>query len=442
MHVQDNDASSNPVVSITSPSNNSTLSGKITVSVSSSSSDILSDVRLFIDGEVQWGSDDGTNFTVNTCEWPNGPHVLLVTAKSQSDLEGQANGVTVLYGRSVSPYVNVRFNNPITRVDLSEPFFEPALGQTQQVSAVFPANVDWSLQIQDANSNTVRTVSGSGASMSFNWDGNNNSGASIPDGGYTYLITAQTNGLPMPQIESEGDTNAPPMPMSANLSTETSAAEWYPTSARQALEAGWDHYFITPPPMPPVKTNGVWMHWEDVYGSQPLTEVDILPSLSQRSMGATTMNSGTVQTDDASGNYGGPASQSTRAPERKPRIGVKGEAGSFGICYKTYGTNGFSSPHPMTGWPYPLPTYVAIDGQSRTAQTVDRPIPEFKTIATDLSELMQKKGKWRQAFVKPNDQWSTTDIQKTSLGGNSIFNTCNFGLLMTHGSFASQGSTG
>ena len=47
---------------------------------------------------------------------------------------------------------------------------------------------------------------------------------------------------------------------------------------------------------------------------------------------------------------------------------------------------------------------------------------------------------WKYAFIKADSYWDAPDIKKTSLGGRSIFNTCNFGLLMTHGSYGNDGT--
>jgi hypothetical protein len=453
MLAQANDAATNPIVSVTSPTDGTVLSGDVTVSVSGSTSDILGEIRLYVDGEEQWLSLSGTNsqgtnvFVINTCEWLNGPHVIYATAKSQSGFEGVANGEAITYGRSVSSYLNVSFSNLITHIDLSERFFEPALGQTQHVSATFAANVNWTLQIQDASSNTVRTGTGSGAAMGFDWDGTGDGGVSIPDGAYTYLFTAETNGLAMPFMEPPpGDTNPPPPMFSASTSGEMTD-NWFPTSAREAVAVGWGFFYMQPPPMPPVKTNDVWMNWKDVYGPQPLTIAEIpLPTkqLYLRSLGmasATTLDGGALQQDSATSSYSGAASQSTRAPKRKPRVGVKGEAGTFGMCYKTYGTNGFGSNHPITGWPYPLPTSVAIDGQTRTQQTVDRSVPSFKPFAEGFSQVMQQKG-WKQSFCKGDGQWTAATVKKAAAGGTNIFNTVNFGILMTHGSYGNDGTTG
>jgi len=189
-----NTSPTNPTVSIMLPSNGASLSGGVTMSVSSSSPEIITEVHLYIDGEDQWMSDDGTNFFINTCEWPNGPHVIFATAKSQSTIDGNTFGAGATYGRAVSPVVNVTFSNLVSSFDFSQWFFEPSLGQTQQVSASFAANVNWTLEIQDANSNDVLSVSGSGANMLYNWDGTGTNELAIPDGVYSYLLTAHTNG--------------------------------------------------------------------------------------------------------------------------------------------------------------------------------------------------------------------------------------------------------
>lgn len=51
--VEGNTSVSNPIVSISFPTNGNSLSGDVTVSVSASSGDILSGVKLYVDGEEQ-----------------------------------------------------------------------------------------------------------------------------------------------------------------------------------------------------------------------------------------------------------------------------------------------------------------------------------------------------------------------------------------------------
>jgi len=438
MLVQANDSPSNPSVSIVTPTNGASVSGDVTIQVSASSDEILSDVKLFVDGEEQWASSDGTNFIINTCEWANGQHTLFATAKSQSGFEGVANGGVITYGRSVSSYVNLNYDNLISQINLSEPYFEPALGQTQNVTAYFTLNSDWTLTIQDKYNNSVRTVTGSGNYLNFAWDGTGSGETNIPDGIYTYQITAQANGQPNQQLVSSGSADSgggfiSPMLSRANsVSDIDSATQLYITTPDGS--GGVLPLAIYPPGF---DTNGLI-----VFEATPL-EVKSLVAPPNTALRSTSMANMALLSNDATPNAGSsaPSNQSTTAPKRKPRVGVKGEVGTFGICYKTYGTNGFSSQHPLTGWPYPLQTKVAIDGQTPTATTVDYRILSNKQMADGFSQVMQK-GAWKPAFVKADNQWGANDIKKTSLGGNSIFNTCNFGLLMTHGSYANNNTQG
>ncbi|MCX6891856.1 MAG: DUF6345 domain-containing protein [Verrucomicrobia bacterium] len=417
-----NTSPSNPDISVVSPPDGATLSNTITLQVTASSSEILSEVRLYIDGEQQWPSDDGTNFIINTCEWPNGDHIVFATAASQSGLEGIANGGVITYGRAVSSYVRVAFNNLIASLAFSQPFFEPALGQTQQVTATFAAGVDWTLQIQDASSNTVRTATGSGVSMLYNWDGTGDGGSSIPDGVYTYLLSAQTNGQAYNQGSGGGiDTDPPPVP---SFGVQAESTDIFALAPNAACVVPLILY------PPGYDTNGF-----DIFEATWAEAT----ALNSPALERNTINLATFA--GVSSGYSGAASQSTRAPQRKPTSGVKGTSGTFGICYKTYATNGFASLHPRTGWPYPLPPRVAIDGQSRTAQTVDYRIRQYRYLARGFEAEMQKSG-WKTAFLKEEDQWSAADIKRPDRGGNSIFNTCNFGMLMTHGSYGNTGTTG
>src|ERR1700722_3270896 len=190
-----NTASPTLNVSISSPTNGATVSSNMTVSVNSISDFPIKMVKLYVDGQEMPPSVDGTNFVINTCEWPNGPHTLFATVKTESDFSGIPNVSSFpVFAETASSYVKVTFDNLITRFAFSQPYFDPDAGQTQQVSSVFAANVNWTLQIQDANTNTVRTVTGSGGSMSFGWDGTGDGGTNLPAGNYTYLLSAATNG--------------------------------------------------------------------------------------------------------------------------------------------------------------------------------------------------------------------------------------------------------
>ncbi len=432
-----------PSISITSPSNGVTVSGNLTVTVNASSSNDLVKTLLFVDGQEMPWSKDGTNFVINTCEWSNGTHVLFAVAKSQFGLEGTPGDTSVTYGRAVSPYVNVTFDNLITRFSWTIPYFEPALGQTQQVSALFAANVNWTLQIQDVNTNTVLATNGAGVSMLYNWTGTGQGGTNIADGVYTFLLSAYTNGGPYEVSGggSGGPTNGPPPPPSSasSVSSDSSSDSWYPKSAREALAAGLTSYYVEPPPMPPVEieTNGGWafVPWEDVYGPEPPIEVEIPLALQQRFL-----TSGSLDSVDSGASLGPlaldantPTNQSNRGPVRPPNIPGKGTIGTVGIGYQTYVTaSGTYTTPPILKTPPPIPTYIALDGRSQSQASQNEPWGSIKE-NTDLCNgftTTMKNGRYNATVVKVNDAFTSSDLK------TGAFNQVNVGLVALHGSYA------
>jgi len=408
----------NPTVIITSPTNGATLSGDVVFSVSATSPELITDVLLYIDGEQQWRTFGGTNFIVNTCEWLNGSHTIFAIAKSQSGIDGFTFGTSVTYGYATSPLINVTFNNLISEVDFSQPYFEPSLAETQQVTAQFAANCNWTLKIQNVNSNTVRHTSGSGGSMSFNWDGTGDGETNIPDGVYSYVIAAQTNGLPLSRGGSGGM-----MAMSDFGSTQSYVVDDSGNVVPLALyPPGFD-------------TTGFTIFDATASDIQSLRPEQNLST----SSAAMTSQSGAYFA--SSSPQAATSPQSTRAPKRKPRVGVKNSSGTFGICYNTYPYGAFSQ-EPRTGWPYPVqPQFVGLSGNPpSTAYHYFTPLKTMQPEVDGFSQCMKigYVGSYKPAFIKADGQWGPQDIEKSSLGGSSIFNTCNFGLLCTHGVYATH----
>lgn len=244
-----------PYVRITTPSSNAVVSGEITVSVVATSSLPILDHALYLDGLEMLESDDGTNYIINTCEWANGPHVLFAVAKGASGLGGFRGAPSIGHGRAASPYIPVVFSNYISEYYFSEPFFEPSLGQTQNVTAKFDAFSDWTLQIFDEYSNAVRTATGSGGAMSFAWDGTDDNGFGLADGVYYYTLSATEN--------------SSSMALMASMASFEAAQPVSPLKA--ALAEGRTSYFVQLPPLPPP--------WEEK-GSEPkYVEIKISDSI-------------------------------------------------------------------------------------------------------------------------------------------------------------------
>jgi hypothetical protein len=405
---------SNPTVAITSPTNGDVISANFTVTVNASSDQMLVDTILYVDGQEMPPSNDGTNFVINTCEWWNGAHTLFAVAKSQSSLEGLLNNSAITYGRWVSAYVTVTFSNLISEFAFSQPFFEPALGQTQAVTAMFAVNCDWTLQIQDVNSNTVRTATGSGTSMEFDWDGTGDGETNIPDGVYNYLLSVET--------DSESG-NAMMSRSGGRFSSLSSASVVDDSPELWAMSAEGDDAVPLALYPPGMDTNSLTI----ISATRSEIQTARLPATSSFARSAS------FKTQEASPSYSGPSSQSTLGPTRPPTNPVKGHVGTFGVAYQSY-ANGFTIHAPTSGWPFPLPVYVQLENYPYGSQFTLDPVKEFKSLANHFSSAMQHNG-WKLGFILADDELTEEDIEKTSLGGNSIFNSVDIGLLMGHGSY-------
>lgn len=200
-----------PQVFVTWPTNGVVLETNVVVSVSATGTTPIASIRLFVDGEeVDDGDPESTNFVVNTCEWSNGPHTIFAVAGSTTTLPSAPEvSADVRPAFAASPIVSVTFSNYVSRFFFSEPFFEPELGQTQNISAVFATNSNWTLTITDSSGTTNRTATGTGATMSFAWDGKGDGGASLSNDVYDFTLTATSVGSLL--ASSSGGTATSPL---------------------------------------------------------------------------------------------------------------------------------------------------------------------------------------------------------------------------------------
>lgn len=404
-----------PFVTISSPANGATVSGDLTISVTATSALPVLDIALFVDGQEMPSSDDGTNFVINTSEWPNGSHVLFATARAASALTGVPNQTGVTYGWKVSPYRNVTFSNYVSELSFSEPFFEPSLGQTQRVTAVFSANSSWTLQVLDVSDNPVRTATGTGKTMTFAWDGKGNGGASIPDGVYFYQVSAtQTSGGAAAPGGGSGGGGSPPSPGMA------------------AMAAGQTSYFIRPPPLPPVKQGGKWYAWEDLFGPQPPIEIRIPEEELETFNKSISPTKSSVMLAGGTGAAMAAAASTTKAPKRPPISPGKGVVSIFGIAYWTF-PGGRTNQPPPNGLPGGT---VSLDGQAGGAW-IASPVPDFALAAQGFSKVMTDK-RWKMGFHKSDNNLTKNELIRNDLAGYSgsnLFNRVNLGLFMSHGNF-------
>ena len=423
------DSNSNkPTVLITSPTNGQSLSGEATVVVFSYTDQATLSSKLFVDGEEMFSSvdstnysDGGTNFLIETyilktCEWPNGSHTIFATAKCASDISGPYNGSTILTAHSVSPYVPVSFDNLITRFSFSEPSFNPDAGQTQQVSAVFTANCNWTLEVQDESTNTVRSQTGSGSSMLFNWDGKGTNGISLPAGIYTYLLSVQTNGQQMMMVGANSGASLP----SASEIQETSQLwflqeQSYPVPL-QLLPSDFD-------------TNGLTIF------AATQSEIDSLVEAVEFSdQSKTLLGAGSLMNVEGDGEMFNSAfagsGQSARGSGRPPTNPIKGVVGLIAVAVQDYLPEMLSMLPPRNG----LPTQqrVALQGSTGAGN-----LPFYETHEEDEFLETMARGAWGKGFFKKNTQLKASDLRSAAANGSNAFNTngaC-LGLLSLHGAY-------
>ncbi len=403
-----------PFVSITSPTNGSVLSGQITVSVIATSSYPNVTMSLFVDGEEMDSSDDGTNYVINTCEWENGDHVLFATARAQSTLSGPSGSFSTDIGRAVTAYRSVTFDNLIHQIAFSEPFFEPSLGQTQKVTAAFAANVDWTLQILDESSNAVRTVTGSGSKLAFNWNGTGDGGTNIPDGVYMYLITAETNGLPAESGEEFGGGGGDPPSPGSNSSINS--------------EFNSDFLEILLPPLPEGLSYGLDEKGNEI--TSMMVERSSRNLTTQSSTFLESLESGNAFTSSFSSR-----SQSALAPTRPPTKPIKNAIGTVGIAYYEW-VGGANKNVPANG--------LGLLGNSGKVQIQGSynavhfdALPESRALATKFANKMAKGG-YKLSFNKSGTNLLARELKKSSLGGSNLFAGVNIGYFSDHGSFGTS----
>jgi hypothetical protein len=434
---QDSLASDEPTVSIITPTNGSAAVGELGITVvAATDQPILSGTELYVDGQQMQMADSTTNYTVgstnyemdtysiNTCEWGNETHTLYAIAESQSGFGDTLNSGPVATGHGVSSFVPVLFSNLITRISFSQPSFDPSSGETQQVSAVFAANSDWTLNIVDVNSNVVQTASGSGTFMSYDWDGTGIGETNLPNGIYYYYISAATNGEVDEVVTNDagGSGGSPISPDFAMSSGHSESSELW------AVAPGSENAVPLVLYPPGFDTNDLTIF------SASLSEVEAL-NASASPESDVAMDSGGGFSPAVSGGGSSAASQnSSSSPQRPPNNPVRGLAGTFGLAYDTYsgnGTNGFTLAPILNGLNIPG-DYVQIENIPPNRTTQAKPLPQYKAEANNFISQMQRWG-WNNTLLEVDGQLNINDL----IGNGTPFNNVNLGVLMFHGAYGS-----
>lgn len=188
-------ANDGPTAIISSPQANTVLRGGDVVPVFGTAAD----ANNFVSYRVEYGAGavptywyvitspsdvttpvvDARLATWNTASLTDSTYTLRLTARDATNPPATA-------------LVTVKLMT-ILNVLLNRQYFSPngdGLADTTTLTATLTLPADWTLTFKDAGGAVVRTFSGSGTSINQVWDGNNASGAVVPEGTYTYTLEA------------------------------------------------------------------------------------------------------------------------------------------------------------------------------------------------------------------------------------------------------------
>ncbi|MGH7989795.1 MAG: DUF6345 domain-containing protein [Limisphaerales bacterium] len=390
---------------------------------------VISGAKLYVDGQEMQMADSTTNwtdgstnyematFSINTCEWGNETHTLFATVQNQSGYSDVPNSAAISVGHGVSSFVPILFSNLITRISFSQPSFDPSSGQTQQVSAVFAANCDWTLNIVDINSNVVQTATGSGTSMLYNWDGTSN-GTNIPNGIYYYCINAETNGEADEVVTGGGSGGgSPPSP---DFAFSSSPELW-------AMSADGNDAVPLAIYPPGFDTNSL-----TIFSASPAEINAARESASSTSLSS--MDSGSFSPDASGGGSSAGSQGSSPAPQRPPNNPIKGIPGSFAVANDTYTANGSSgfNTGPLDNGLH-IGQHIAMDTFSAGATLNWGELPTHKAEGNNFISQMQHWG-WKNTINKIDDQLNINDLR----GSGSPFNNVDLGIFIGHGCYGTS----
>jgi hypothetical protein len=413
----------------------------------------MSSVGVFVDGQRLY-SVAAESFTVfiNSCEWPNGPHEIYATVTTvdggetlpDSDEATATNAANFAVGVSSSQFVT--FSNYISQFFVAVPFFDPSVGQTQEVVATFPEDTYWRLTVLDYQNSPVRQFTGQGSSLYAAWDGNDDSGNPLSDGYYDYYIEARPSQYGGLSSMVSSTMNAA-LSDSRSTSVATAAANsavFAPTPAAiqfPARSGGVSENVQIPSlnPTPPidavasaslaasVKSSRVISYdgTNELINGVPafLYPPEIQPSEWQLENSTLNALIGDFSPMDSSSDASWPdAVYTTQTPNRVPGNLFKHFAGTVGI--------GFQGHHPSS------PNFGLPPGEVISASHPPYgPLKTASAIANGFSIDMGLYG-WRTSFYLGDDNLNSTNLFPIdgpgSLGKTAFAAKCDLGLLVGH----------
>ena len=169
-----------PSISVVVPTNNFMARGDFPVTVEFGSPRPLSSIRIFVDGqEIESGLGISTNFVVNSCQFSNGVHQLFAVAELSTGAETTDEPFSYDTSFGVSPFVTVSFSNDISEFRASANFVSTDDGEHLRFSARLRQEFQWTLTITNTAGTVVKTFTGTGQTVTVDWDGFSSTGQRV-----------------------------------------------------------------------------------------------------------------------------------------------------------------------------------------------------------------------------------------------------------------------
>jgi len=384
-------------------------------------------VKILVGGFVV-GRSRGPTFTLQleTRLFPNGSHRVSVVAEDVGGIEStESHEVSPLASRGSSygvKNVNVVFDNTISNARVLYEFFRPELGQIQQIFALWSTPRTWRVDVGTQDGAIVfRSFSGSGTRVAVDWDGTD-AGGMRPNPQLIGYFFYDLGPAAQPPPPGGGSGGPPPSPGGQNTTapdSEGSDSAPYPSSAREAVLAGLTSYFLKPPPMPPVRTNGVFVPWEEVHGPMPPIEIGI--SDEERQAILTSLATESATATDAG------ADSPLAEGQAFALFGPFSLIGTFAVAGQGH--------HPRVDPFGRYPTPPRIGGNVRMSSDAPfgpwGPLKAPKTVVSECAAEFARMG-YSVLATKLDDDVQPEDLAQDPFGLPNIFNRANIGLYVGH----------
>lgn len=190
--------------------------------------------------------------------------------------------------------------------------------------------------------------------------------------------------------------------------------------------AGLTSYFPEPPPMPPVRINGEFVPWEQVYGPLPTVELNITEKTQERFLEQlAAQNSGTLS-----------VAQEGAGPAQATGVGIRilfpyKPLGTFGILWQGHHPRFSPNNRPSRGPGLGQVTF------STSAAPPWGPLKSAGKITDSLLRGFPAMG-YPIQFDHGDDECKPEDLLSNSLGGNGFFNSANLSLFIGHSAAAKE----